>query len=693
MPVFLKPDDPTVIGLRLFYQYPRSIDAALCRRRACVIAFGMAKNRRRQSQTNVGERRRKPKRETAERHNPSEPSAIDPRYGGGLPWFICSGLIVLTTVLVYLNSFDGVFVLDDNRQIIENPRVHRLTPVSGWLDGRRPVISFTFAMNYHFGRLNPWGYHLVNLVVHVLAALTLFGVVRRTLLLPRFEDVYVKSANGFAVAVALLWAVHPLQTSSVTYVVQRGESMMGMFYLLTLHGLIRGATSEKAAHGWSVLTVICCGLGMGTKAVMVTAPFILLVYDRVFISESFASAFRKRWGLYIGLAATWLVLAAVGVGNIFATSSGAQTTVGFSYKGIRPWNYLLTQAGVILHYLGLCFWPAGQCLDYVWRPAQGLDEVWGVGLVILVMLTGTILAVFLKPRLAFLGLWFFVILAPTSSFIPVKDPAFEHRMYLPLAAVVVMVVFGGHLCIAFVCKYLLKHGERARWISAVSVSVLVLGLGHASVKRNRVFHSLRAMWWDVITAQPQNPRAHFGYGRALRRENRIEDAIWHYKEAIRISPTYAKVYTNLGNALASQGRYEEAVVQHRQAIELKPNLAQAHMNLAGVYVKMNEIDRGIAAYREVLRIRPDWAVALARLGRILAVQGQNDEAIVMCRKAIDLDSKSVEAHYGLAFALWRSGRTDESIQGLQTVLKLDPQHPRAGQLLQKLKLKKSGRRD
>ncbi len=203
-------------------------------------------------------------------------------------------------ILVYLNSFAGVLIYDDVPEIVGNGRVHGFDVL--WTGGRA-FVKLTLAINYALGELDVWGYHLVNLVVHVLAALTLFGVVRRVLGLPQFRDGPGRHAAYYAVAVALIWVVHPLHTESVTYIIQRAESMMGLFYLLTLYCMVRGATSSRPAP-WYAAAVVACALGMGSKEVMITAPVVALLFDRTFLASSFAGILRRRWRLYAGLGAT-----------------------------------------------------------------------------------------------------------------------------------------------------------------------------------------------------------------------------------------------------------------------------------------------------------------------------------------------------------------------------------------------------
>ncbi|HEY2146356.1 MAG TPA: glycosyltransferase family 39 protein, partial [Pirellulales bacterium] len=228
------------------------------------------------------------------------------------------GAIFVAAVVAFGNSFNGDLIFDDLGWITNNPTIHHLWPLDRVLfpqhngpdngfDSGRPVLNLTLAINYAISGNDPRSYHVVNIAIHILAGWTLFGIVRRTLLLPRLRNRFGGAATPLALAVTLLWLVHPLQTGSVSYVIQRTEALMGLFYLLTLYCVIRGAESERPWR-WYAAAVVACFLGMGTKEVMATAPLVVLLYDRAFLGGSFAEAFRRRWGMYFAMAITWGVV-------------------------------------------------------------------------------------------------------------------------------------------------------------------------------------------------------------------------------------------------------------------------------------------------------------------------------------------------------------------------------------------------
>src|SRR5262245_27383678 len=211
-------------------------------------------------------------------------------------------------IAAYSESCSTEFVFGGVRFVRDNVSIRQLWPFHLDLGRNRPVGFFTFALNYAAGGTDVWGYHAVNLAIHIAAAWLLFDIVRRTLASRTLAARYADHAWGIGLAAALLWVLHPLQTESVTYVYQRLESLMGMFYLATLWCFIRAVASSWSTV-WFATSVICCALGMGTKEVMVTCPLAVIWYDRVFVATSWRELFARRGIYYLFLVGTWGVLA------------------------------------------------------------------------------------------------------------------------------------------------------------------------------------------------------------------------------------------------------------------------------------------------------------------------------------------------------------------------------------------------
>ena len=591
----------------------------------------------------------------------------------------------------YFNSLRGPFVFDDKAAIEENHAIRRFWPLGPILSGPRPVTDLTFAANYAIGRLHVTGYHLVNLAVHILAALTLFGIVRRTLSLPPLADRFGSAASALALAVALLWMVHPLQTESVTYMVQRAESLMGLLYLLTLYCAIRGFFSPSHRGPWHAAAVAACAVGMGVKPVMVSAPLVILVYDRLFVAPSLKAALRRSGRLYLGLAATWLILA------FLVTRNPAEPTAGFGMESLTPWQYARTQFGVIVHYLALSFRPWPLCLDYGWPVAWDLWDILPPALLVLALAGATIACLRRASPLAFPGAWFFFILAPTSSIMPIHDLCVEHRMYLPLAAVIVAVVTGAYALGRRALEIVLPAGQRESGrrlgtaVAAISCLVVVGFLGGLTFLRNQFYENEATLWKDVTIHQPRNARAFFNLGCALVRQSRNEEAIPYLLHALEIKQGYPATRNNLGLtltekgrgathnelgiALSELGRYDEAMGHFVEGMALQPNDSSAQCHFGNTLVALGKTPEAIAHYRKAIQLKPEFADAHYDLARALAELGRPDEAITEYEEALRLAPDNGQAHNNLGRLLSLQGRPAEALAHYREALRLLPDAP------------------
>ena len=621
-------------------------------------------------------------------------------------------IVVAAALAAYLTSFGGQFILDDDKHIVQNRQIRDLSSLGSVItDSRRPTVSVTLAVNYALGKLDVWGYHAFNLIVHVLAGVTLFGLVHRTLLSRRLGGRYGPAAPWLALACALIWTVHPLQTQSVTYIIQRGESLMGFFYLLTLYCLIRGVDDPQPAV-WYAGAVAACALGMGSKAVMVTAPVMVLLYDRIFIADSVAGLLRRRWGLYLGLGATWLLLWTSGVVHgVLAPPPEAPATVGFAVQSIKPLEYAVTQPGVILHYLRLSFWPHPLCLDYVWPVARTAGAIIPPAMVVVALLALTVWGLRRRPAGGFVGAWFFLILAPTSTFIPLQDIAFEHRMYLPLAGVVVGVVLAVHWALSRSGVGMIP----GRVVGGLALAAVTVALGYATFQRNRDYHTEAGMWQNVLATQPDNPIAHCGLGAILVDQGQFDQAIEHFSEALRVAPNLAEAqfnmgvaqhrsgaldgaigyyrqalrlqtrmflaHNNLGLALQDQGKLEQAVEHYRRALDINPRFPDARNNLAGVLAQQGKPEEAFSHWRELLRLQPDDVATHFKLASALFEQGELDEAVTEFLEVVGLQPDWAEAHNNLGAALSRQGKLNQAIPHFTRALQLKPDFASARQNL------------
>jgi len=577
-------------------------------------------------------------------------------------------LIALAAGLVYGFALSAPFVFDDQFAVVENPTIRHLgrvftvlrpPPYAAGAAGR-PLVNLSLALNYAFGGLAPAGYHALNLSLHVLAASALFGLLRRTL----EKRVSGPSASQLALAIALLWTVHPLLTEAVTGVIQRDEILGSLFYLLTLYCFVR-ATELPAAPGWPAGAVAACACGMASKEIMVSAPLAVLLYDRTFVAGTFRAAWRRRRGLYLALAATWLVLAGCMLGS--AQRGG---TAGFGL-GVSSWDYLLTQCHAIALYLKLSLWPHPLVIDYGTDLVTRLADVALPALALLLLAAGTVIAIARRSAWGFLGAGFLAILAPSSSVVPlVTQPIAEHRMYLPLAAVVAALVVG-------------LHGLAGRRSLLVWPAAAV-GLGALTIQRNADYQSEVVLTQGALAANPRNDRAYLNLGTFASRAGKTAEAIAYYRAALKLNPNAPDTHFNLAAVLEKNGEAAAALEEYRAAARLGPGLPEERYRLGLALARAGQLDAAIVEFDAARRLQPtaaavrrDLAATLATRGNLRAQANRMTEAIADYAAALELDPRDARTHNNLANALAQTGRGVEAIAHYRAAVQAAPDYAEA----------------
>ena len=605
-------------------------------------------------------------------------------------------VIALAGLAAYANTFAVPFHFDDTPSILDNPSIRHLWPIGDVLAPRadygftvsgRPVLNLSLALCYAVSGTNVWSYHAFNLLIHVLAGLTLFGIVRRTLLRPVLREGWGRDALPLALVVSLLWTLHPLQTEAVTYIIQRTESLMVLFFLLTLYGFIRAVESPRPLR-WQVFAVLACLLGVGTKEVAAMAPLLVLLYDRTFVAGSFREAWRRRRWLHLSLAATWIPLAAL----VSSTGWNRGGTAGFNV-GVSPWAYWFTQFEAIACYLKQAVWPHPLVFEYgtFW---MGLADAAPYALIILPLVAVTLVALWRRPVAGFLGAWFFAILAPTSLVPGTIQMIVEHRMYLPLAAVIALVV----------------GTAVARLGRPVLVFFLALALaaGVLTGQRNAVYRSDLTLWQDTVAHSPGSAIAQSSLGTALYLRGHLREAMQHYQISLRLNPNLALIHYNLGLTYAAMGhlpeaaayyagafrinprfypahyqlgltllltnRPQEALTHFAQTVELRPTMAEAQYEWGLALFRLGRVAEAIPHYREALRLKPDYFEAECDLGVGLYNLDQAPAAVECFERALRAKPESADAHFNLGLAFARLGWIDKATAQYAEAVRLNPQH-------------------
>ncbi len=561
-------------------------------------------------------------------------------------------VLVACGLLVYANSLKGEFVYDSISSIVENEDIRQLWPPTwGYASpgfhaatNSRPVVGLSLAVNYALGGLEIGGYRLFNLLVHLVAGLVLYGLLWRTLGV---------GEGALAFSIALLWLLHPLNNQCINYVLQRSESLMGLCYLLVLYAAKRGMDGE--GRHWYGVALFVSLLGMASKEVMATVPLAVLLYDRTFVAGSFAAGWRQRRALYVGLALTTVVL----LGLQWSQPHG--DSIGFA-GGVGAWQYLLNQSDVLTTYLYKVLWPSPLLLDYG-RPASlSLQDVWLEAFVVVFLLAATLWALWQRPRVAFAGAWFFLLLAPTSSVVPMMgEVGAERRMYLPLLGVLALLVW----CV----RWLLQ-----RWISPrawlVLVAVWALALGWATVERNRDYFSAISVWQTAVAGAPNNYRAHANLANALQEEGDLAAALEHYQSAIELGPAQPRTHYNLGQLLQAQQQQAAAAEQFQRVVDFE------------IDYRNKSAGQGLNEY-QYAELAPVFAAAYYKLARAAGQRREYAEAAQLLRRTLLLAPNHAEAHNDLGTMLALQQDYKGAVFHYGEALRLRPDYARASENIER----------
>ena len=583
---------------------------------------------------------------------PAEPSR--PPSDGSAPRFhaIAVAVLLLLGALAYANSLSGPFVFDDERNIVQNRAVHwtSLAPANfvGLTRTHEPtrfIAYASFGINHALGGLEPWGYHATNVAIHLATALLVYALALAILgTLARAEEPALlggSTSHWTALATALLFLLHPLQTQAVTYVVQRMTSLCAFFYLASLlayvHG--RGAESPGRRNALFALGLLLWALALGTKQNAATLPIAILLYEWLVVQKADVD-WLKRNAAYGGGAI--LVLMVVGLA-LLGNSPFAGLQAAYDHYDFTMGQRLLTEPRVVWFHLSQVLLPLPSRLNLLHdvTPSTSLFAPVTTAASLAGLAALLVLALWLIPRqrlLAFCILWFGLHLVIESSVVAL-DLIFEHRMYLPMVGVC--------LGIAWAIFALAPRLPIAVGVTTALSAALAFG----TITRNAVWQDAIALWSDTATKSPAIARAHTNLGVAYIGDGRMDDAIAEFETALELAPELERARTNLGNALRERGRHEAALAQYRKVLRRTPSFVPAWLGLGKTFEAQGRPGAALDPYEEAARLAPTNATARIALGVALQGQGRCGDAVPHYRAAIAARPNAVESHNNLAWVL------------------------------------------
>jgi Tfp pilus assembly protein PilF len=546
------------------------------------------------------------------------------------------------------------------------------------------IFSYlTFALNYYFGELDVWGYHLVNILIHIASGILLYWFLILTLNLPSLNERYGSNSTKIALLTSLIFISHPIQTQSVTFIVQRMASMAGMFYLLSLvlyvKGRLSGGWVRYAYFGGVGVSYL---LGVFTKENVAILPVVIVLCEFYFFQNRDLSPKGRRI-----LSALVGILFVLGI-LLFAIWGERYLRViqeGYAYRPFSMSERILTQFRVVLYYLTLLAYPhpSRLNLDYdfslsktVFDPVATLLSI----LIVVGLIVYSVRTAKKRPMLSFCILWFFINLVIESSVFPL-EMVYEHRLYIPSVGPFLLFSI---LVTEGVRRIREKKilGKRSLFVEAAVLGVVIVLLGTGSYLRNTLWTRDIDFWTDCVKKSPQKARPYVNVGYTYLNQGDYEKALDWTQKAIDLDPKYSIAYYNLSTILEKMGDLNQALAMGKRALEIEPGLYGAHYTLGKIYLRIGQCERAEKAFRKYSTTYENSPDVHNYLGITYLCQRQYEKAKVEFENVIRNDPRHLFAHLNLGQIYWNVFQNrDKALYYLKTGLNLDPFFSDRGEIL------------
>lgn len=654
-------------------------------------------------------------------------------------------LIAVLGLLAYSNTFDVPFQFDDIENIVGNPMFNDFSYFTDSASAERlghyrnvftliktrSVGYLTFFANYKVHGLRVAGFHIVNLVIHIVNAVLVYFLINLTFRTPFLRMSVLKNRSCYiGLFSALFFVLHPVQTQAVTYIVQRFTSLATMFYLMSLVLYIQyrlrkielkakapechlhkngnpetlakktRAEFDSTIKSWNnkrgTVLLYCAALlfavlAMKTKEIALTLPLVVAFYEFIFFRAGL-----KRRIIYLFPFLVAMLIIPLSYMFLIRMDSSIEELMGYAdnitrAQEISRLDYFFTEFRVIVTYLRLLVLPVNQNVDYdypvyhsifalpVFLSMIVLLGVFGFGVCLLYRAHiidrgseahSSFITDHASRLVAFGIFWFFITLSVESSVIPLQV-IYEHRIYLPSVGIFSSLVVMAFLLMERYGKITIRH-------SAVSLAVLLLLLfSCATYMRNTIWKNTMTLWEDSVRKSPQKARPHVNFGNALMFKGEIDGAIKHYDTAVKLEPDLAEAYNGLGCAYNAKGLIEKAIEYFRIAIKMKPDITEAHVNLGAIYASNGLIDKAIEHFQTVIKLRPEYAEAHRNLGIVYNRKNLSDKALEHLNTALRLKPNDADTHYYLGIACADNGFAEKAEEHFHATIKIKPDHVKA----------------
>lgn len=575
--------------------------------------------------------------------------------------YIYGVVIAILSFIIYSNSFQSSFHFDDIYYIINNDFIKELDHFNNleyWFRvNQRPLPTWSFALNYNLHGLSVSGYHIVNLLLHLITGIVVFLLSKQILSFVYKETSDRKKYQIISLFIALVFISHPVQTQTVNYIVQRMTLFAGLFYFLSVYYYLKARVSQLSnkksqSIAYYALTLISMYFALISKQNTATIPLIFLLLEILFIRDSSGKVNKP----YIIIGSSLLILSGLIV--IFGGYLPSENDF------ISREAYFATQLKVIFLYIKTLIYPFSLNLDpaiTISEPVFLFKELLLLVAHVLILILGIVS--YRKNKLITLGIfWFYITLLVESSIIPIRDVAFDHRLYVP--------VFG--FILIFVTLLVDLISKKRSFSYAMTVLVVISFVySVSSFQRNKVWKNEYSLWADVVSKPPVKARSYGYLGNAYMDENQYGKALETFSKSIEIEPERWQEYHNRASVYKLLKRYQSSINELNTCIKLKPEYDKFFIDRADCFLKLKKYSLAISDLQKAIGLNDKNKKAYSIMGVCLLNQNKNVESISYSTKALEIDPLYVEALNNRGVACMRLERFEESVQDFSKVISLD----------------------
>lgn len=597
-------------------------------------------------------------------------------------------LLAILTALIYYPSLSYPFQFDDIANISKRYNIRFDNPLSRWWSSSRWFGDWLNSINYQIGGFEPFYYRMFNVIIHILAGLCVFYLVLSLCKFLEKKPFFSQNAHLLAFVSSGLFLLHPVQTQTISYVIQaRLEGLASLFVLATLLAYVKAVEAKHIAlRVFFIGAMFVSGLlACGTKELVIVLPVLLILIDWFFISQEEWSSFKKRAIVFGAFGIIFTVFMLHHVGLKFAldalmlkVSTGnnrGNILTDAAFDVITPWQFLISEFKVIIHYITMFVWPFNISVEYDWKIAAGF---WRIDVVFPFIMLMTIVGSVLRwawqkknTMLTFGMLWFFFSIAPRATVLPSPELACDYKTYLASVGIMMILATGLVSAFSFIWTIIVKQIPSRIYIFEAqlgSLACLILMVGGLAYQRNLIWETSVAFWEDNAKKAPLKARVHNNLGVAYSETGKIDESIVAYQKAIAMDSYYADPLSNLAVAYSLKGDIDKAIDSLRAAIHICPNYPEAYNNLGTLLLQKKLYVEAEDALQVALQLRPYYGKAHYNLARMYEEKGDHEQSWACLKRATEGDLDTPEVFLKLGQMSLRIKKYNEAVESFERMI-------------------------